>query len=125
MTCAVNCMPKKALTGFELTHHDLGNMICLFFMTQFLLPCQKITISTHNVKKEKKFLKNACWIVSKILNRLFFQVNQLNQWYLLKNKLLVIIIILSILKGKDCFAQSSTIIIEIEAWLHLTFFICL
>ena len=50
-------MPKKALTGFELTH-DLGNMIYfLFFMTQFLLPCQKITISTHNGKKEKKILK--------------------------------------------------------------------
>ena len=42
-----NCNIKS---GFKLTYRDSGNMIHFsFFMSQFLSPGQKITISKHNI----------------------------------------------------------------------------
>ena len=75
-------------TGLELTCHDSRNMIHFsFFTKQFFLPSQKTMILKHNVKQEKKFflLKNAGWIASKILH-IFFNENQINQWYLSNNE---------------------------------------
>ena len=47
-----NCNIKS---GFKLTYRDSGNTIHFsFFMSQFLSPGQKITISKHNIYKKGK-----------------------------------------------------------------------
>ena len=47
----------------------------------FFLSSQKITISKQCKQRKKVFsLKNAGWIVSEILDKLF-NVDQINQWY--------------------------------------------
>ena len=91
---------KILLSWYRLTHKKSGYKLAYRDSAQFFLPSQKIKISKQCKQRKKVFsLKNAGWIVSKILDN-FFNVNQIKS----------VVFIWQWSTEKNCFTQSSTTI---------------